>query len=133
MSLADVFTPVSGFKSTIPTFSCHRNARVRPRASRLVPTTWPARFTAFAWLTAPPSVPSSWIETTGGLKAARPPVVSIHELGTLGGAVSQAKAVNRAGQVVGTSRDALGRTRAFLWQENVGIVDLKPLTGVNTS
>ncbi len=68
-----------------------------------------------------------------GLEAARPPVVSIHELGTLGGAVSQAKAVNRAGQVVGTSRDALGRTRAFLWQENVGIVDLKPLTGVNTS
>ena len=59
--------------------------------------------------------------------------MSIHELGTLGGAVSQAKAVNRAGQVVGTSRDALGRTRAFLWQENVGIVDLKPLTGVNTS
>ena len=68
-----------------------------------------------------------------GLEAARPPVVSIHELGTLGGAVSQAKAVNRAGQVVGTSRDGLGRTRAFLWQENVGIVDLKPLTGVNTS
>src|SRR5256886_11263821 len=25
------------------------------------------------------------------------------------------------------------RTRAFLWQENVGIVDLKPLTGVNRS
>src|SRR6266550_3898388 len=42
-----------------------------------------------------------------GLEAARAPVVSIHELGTLGGAVSQAKAVNRAGQVVGTSRDAL--------------------------
>src|SRR5207249_4687767 len=61
MSLADVFTPVSGFKSTIPTFSCHRNARVRPRASRLVPTTWPARFTAFAWLTAPSLVPGrSW-------------------------------------------------------------------------
>jgi len=59
--------------------------------------------------------------------------VSIHELGTLGCAVSQAKVVNRAGQVVVTSRDALGRTWAFLWQENVGIVDLKPLTGVNTS
>src|SRR5256885_13258295 len=44
------------------------------------------------------------------LEAARPPVVSIHELGTLGGAVSQAKAVNRAGQVVGTSRDGLGRS-----------------------
>src|SRR5207249_487391 len=68
-----------------------------------------------------------------GLEAARAPVVSIHELGTLGGAVSQAKAVNRAGQVVGTSRDALGRTRAFLWQEDLGIVDLQPLTGVNTS
>ncbi len=68
-----------------------------------------------------------------GLEAARAPVVSIQELGTLGGAVSQAKAVNCAGQVVGTGRDGLGRTRAFLWQENVGIVDLKPLTGVNTS
>jgi probable HAF family extracellular repeat protein len=68
-----------------------------------------------------------------GLEAARAPVVSIHELGTLGGAVSQAKAVNRVGQVVGTSRDALGRTRAFLWQEDLGIVDLQPLTGVNTS
>ena len=68
-----------------------------------------------------------------GLEAARATVVSIHGLGTLGGAVSQAKAVNRLGQVVGTSRDALGRTRAFLWQEDLGIVDLKPLTGVNTS
>src|SRR5438876_11677929 len=28
--------------------------------------------TAFAWLTAPPSVPSSWIETTGGRAASRP-------------------------------------------------------------
>jgi len=68
-----------------------------------------------------------------GLEAARATVVSIHGLGTLGGAVSQAKAVNRLGQVVGTSRDALGRTRAFLWHEDLGIVDLKPLTGVNTS
>jgi probable HAF family extracellular repeat protein len=68
-----------------------------------------------------------------GLEAARTPLVSIHGLGTLGGAVSQAKAVNRSGQVVGTSRDALGRTRAFLWQEDLGIVDLKPLTGVSTS
>src|SRR2546422_7423235 len=68
-----------------------------------------------------------------GQQAARAPVVSVRELGTLGGAVSQAKAVNRRGQVVGTSRDGLGRTRAFLWQEDLGIVDLKPLTGVNTS
>ena len=68
-----------------------------------------------------------------GEHPARPSVVSIHELGTLGGAVSQAKAVNGRGHVVGTSRDAMGRTRAFLWQEQLGIVDLKPLTGVNTS
>ncbi|HXL06107.1 MAG TPA: hypothetical protein VN964_04215 [Gemmatimonadales bacterium] len=47
--------------------------------------------------------------------------------------MSQGKAVNRRGQVVGTSRDALGRTRAFLWEETLGIVDLKPLTGVNSS
>jgi probable HAF family extracellular repeat protein len=59
--------------------------------------------------------------------------VSIRELGTLGGAVSQAKAVNRRSQVVGTSRDAAGRSRAFLWQEQGGIVDLCPLTGVHTS
>jgi len=68
-----------------------------------------------------------------GLEAARAQVISVRGLGTLGGAVSQAKAVNRRGQVVGTSRDGLGRTRAFLWQEDLGIVDLKPLTGVNTS
>ena len=68
-----------------------------------------------------------------GLESARAALVSLHDLGTLGGAVSQGKAVNRRGQVVGTSRDALGRTRAFLWEETLGIVDLKPLTGVNTS
>jgi len=68
-----------------------------------------------------------------GQHTARPPLVSIHELGTLGGAVSQAKAVNGLGHVVGTSRDAMGRTRAFLWQEQLGIVDLKPLTGVSAS
>jgi len=67
-------------------------------------------------------------------RAALVPVsVSVQDLGTLGGAVSQAKAVNRRGQVVGTSRDAQGRTRAFLWEETLGIVDLKPLTGVSTS
>src|SRR6266566_3805960 len=66
------------------------------------------------------------------------PAIPLGSAGEAGGAqlrlrYSPAKAVNRAGQVVGTSRDGLGRTRAFLWQENVGIVDLKPLTGVNTS
>ena len=68
-----------------------------------------------------------------GEPRARAALVAIHDLGTLGGALSQGKAVNRRGQVVGTSRDALGRTRAFLWEESLGIVDLKPLTGVSTS
>jgi probable HAF family extracellular repeat protein len=68
-----------------------------------------------------------------GEQRARAALVSILDLGTLGGAVSQGKAVNGRGQVVGTSRDALGRTRAFLWEETLGIVDLQPLTGVNTS
>ena len=68
-----------------------------------------------------------------GQHAARAAVVSIHELGTLGGPVSQAKAVNRLGHVVGTSRDGLGRSRAFLWKEGPGIADLSPFTGVNCS
>jgi probable HAF family extracellular repeat protein len=59
--------------------------------------------------------------------------IALRELGTLGGAISQAKAVNRLGHVVGTSRDALGRSRAFLWKNGAGIVDLSPFTGVNTS
>ena len=59
--------------------------------------------------------------------------VSIRELGTLGGAVSQAKAVNRAGRVVGTSQDGLGRNRAFLWTEPLGIADLGPFTGASCS
>src|SRR6266851_926729 len=59
--------------------------------------------------------------------------IALRELGTLGGAISQAKAVNRLGHVVGTSRDSLGRSRAFIWKNGAGIVDLSPFTGVNTS
>jgi probable HAF family extracellular repeat protein len=68
-----------------------------------------------------------------GQHCARAPVVSIHDLGTLGGAVNQAKAVNGLGQVVGTGRDRLGRSRAFLWHEDLGIADLSPFTGVHCS
>lgn len=68
-----------------------------------------------------------------GLKPARASLVSVVNLGTLGGAVSQAKAVNRSGQVVGTGQDASGRTRAFLWRENQGMVDVRPMTGMNAS
>jgi len=58
--------------------------------------------------------------------------VSIQDLGTLGGAVSQAKAVNGQGHVVGTSRDGLGRSRAFLWTADLGMADLRPLSGVSS-
>src|SRR5207247_3907939 len=47
---------------------------------------------------------------TVGQHPARPSVVSIHELGTLGGAVSQAKAVNGGGHVVGTAATPRART-----------------------
>src|SRR5712691_480445 len=70
---------------------------------------------------------------TVGQHRARAPLVSIRELGTLGGAISQAKAVNGVGHVVGTSRDALGRSRAFRWEEGVGIADLGPSIGVHSS
>jgi probable HAF family extracellular repeat protein len=59
--------------------------------------------------------------------------ISIHALGTLGGAISQAKAVNLLGHVVGTGRDVSGRSRAFLWREGPGMTDLRPSTGVNSS
>lgn len=47
--------------------------------------------------------------------------------------MSQAKAVNQLGHVVGTGRDGSGRSRAFLWNEDLGIVDLNPFTGVHCS
>jgi probable HAF family extracellular repeat protein len=59
--------------------------------------------------------------------------VAIVALGTLGGAVSQAKAVNRWGHVVGSSRDRSGRSRGFVWTPERGIVDLEPCAGVNSS
>jgi len=68
-----------------------------------------------------------------GQRAARAPLVSIRDLGTLGGAFSQAKAVNRQGHVVGTSQDALGRSRAFVWKEGAGIADVGASIGVSSS
>src|SRR2546425_9386920 len=65
MSFAELLTPLKGRKSAMPRSAVHRNARLRPKPSRLVATTCPSRFTALAWLTAPPSVPSSRIATSG--------------------------------------------------------------------
>jgi probable HAF family extracellular repeat protein len=49
------------------------------------------------------------------------------DLGTLGG-FSSAAAINPAGQVVGLSVTAGGRTHAFLWEKGV-LTDLGPLAG----
>src|SRR2546427_6304728 len=71
MSFAELLTPLKGRKSAMPRSAVHRNARLRPKPSRLVPTTWPCPLTALAWLTAPPSVPRSWIETSVDRKSTR--------------------------------------------------------------
>jgi probable HAF family extracellular repeat protein len=51
------------------------------------------------------------------------------DLGTLGGTVTQANAINDAGQVVGFSRNAAGFTRPFLYSDGTGIVNLGILPG----
>lgn len=53
-------------------------------------------------------------------------------LGTLGGARSQARGVNDAGQVVGYSLKSSGYNHAFLWQDGV-MIDLGALGGGATS
>ncbi|MCC6847111.1 MAG: hypothetical protein IT294_01320 [Deltaproteobacteria bacterium] len=52
-------------------------------------------------------------------------------LGTLGGATSQARGVNDAGQVVGYSLKSSGYNHAFLWQ-NGAMQDLGTLGGANS-
>jgi probable HAF family extracellular repeat protein len=58
---------------------------------------------------------------------------SLTYLGTLpGDAASEARAVNDAGQVVGSSRPAVGPTRAFLWQAGT-MTELPALPGGGSS
>ena len=46
------------------------------------------------------------------------------DLGSLGGGNTTAAAINNMGQVVGSTNDGFGRTRAFLWSSTGGMVDL---------
>lgn len=59
------------------------------------------------------------------------PYYNVTDLGTLGGA-SVARSVNSLGQVVGTYEAGLGKTGAFLWTAQGGMLDLPGLGGDNT-
>lgn len=57
------------------------------------------------------------------------PSYTITDLGTLGGASADARAINDSGQVVGASATASGDTHAFLWTATGGMKDLGTLGG----
>ena len=71
-----------------------------------------------------------------GLRAdvapAATPSYTITDLGTLGGTVAGARAINDAGQVVGASTTASGETHAFLWTATDGMKDLGTLGGTSS-
>lgn len=53
----------------------------------------------------------------------------ITELGSLGGAFSNTKAINASGAIVGSAQEKAGHWRAFLYQAGVGMRDLGTLGG----
>jgi probable HAF family extracellular repeat protein len=54
------------------------------------------------------------------------------DLGTLGGANSNARAINELGDVVGTSETATGEEHAFFWSAATGMIDLGTLGGTRS-
>ena len=63
------------------------------------------------------------------LVAAPTPTYAITDLGTLGGESGEARAINNAGAVVGSSATAAGETHAFFWTARDGMTDLGTLGG----
>jgi probable HAF family extracellular repeat protein len=55
------------------------------------------------------------------------------DIGTLGGPVADAVALNNAGQVAGFSPNASGLDRAFVWSSGSGMVDLGVLPGASSA
>src|SRR5690606_30852634 len=53
----------------------------------------------------------------------------VRDLGTFGGALAAATAINAHGQVVGWAENAAGQKRAFLWTPESGMQDLGTLGG----
>ena len=75
----------------------------------------------------PPTAPSLSPTAAVSLTGASSGLTAI-DLGTLGGIISAALAVNEASQVVGDAFTATGATHAFLWENGV-MTDLGTLGG----
>jgi probable HAF family extracellular repeat protein len=58
------------------------------------------------------------------------PAYTITDLGTLGGPSSSANAISGNGLVVGTADNEVPASRAFLWQEGIGMTDLGEIPGL---
>jgi probable HAF family extracellular repeat protein len=71
-----------------------------------------------------PTGPSA--EATGATASAV--TWTVRDLGTLGGLISQANAINSAGVIVGSSRTSSDRQHAFVWRNGV-MTDLGTLAG----
>jgi len=76
-----------------------------------------------------PTSPQADQRLRADLAAAATPSYTISDLGNLGGASANARAINNAGQVVGASVTASGDTHAYLWTATDGMKDLGTLGG----
>ena len=61
------------------------------------------------------------------------PGIGVQDVGTLGGTYTAAYAINKLGQVAGTSSTATGDRHAFLWTPGQGMQDLGTLGGGSSS